>query len=337
MRKLLYLLIVLHSIFIQNSRSQGEISLLVDPDTNIFFIGEQVNINLTIKHPRNVSMVFPDLTKNIDPKLEVLNSSTIDTSVVESLYYKLTQQFTITSFDTGISIIPPLPFIIDFGEGKRKDTLFTRQEYMLVLSMPLDTTNNIFDIKPQYPMNFTFYELVTSPYFYYSVAGILLAVLIYFLYQYFKPEEKKIEKPEPKIPAHVIALQELDELKSEKLWQQNKTKEYYSKLTDIIRKYIELRFNVRALEQTTTEIITSFQHNKLIDQTLMEHLRGLLSLADLVKFAKGSALPDENENNMDSAYDFVRKTKQTQIYSNPLSENENKYGVEPLKNKDNDA
>jgi hypothetical protein len=101
------------------------------------------------------------------------------------------------------------------------------------------------------------------------------------------------------------------------LWQQNRIKEYYTELTDIIRVYIENRFLIMAMEQVTDEILGRFSCTKLIDSFMYDKLSHMLSLADMVKFAKAIPLPDENDLVLKNAYDFVIKTKQELVLTEP--------------------
>ena len=112
----------------------------------------------------------------------------------------------------------------------------------------------------------------------------------------------------PKIPAHIIAFGKLEILKGEKLWQEGKLKQYHSSLTDIVREYIENRYKIQALEQTTDEILWSFR-NVAIDEESKTKLKRVLVVADLVKFAKEIPLPAENEMSLTNSYDFINGTK----------------------------
>jgi hypothetical protein len=110
------------------------------------------------------------------------------------------------------------------------------------------------------------------------------------------------------LPPHVWALKELDKLQNDKLWQTGEVKNYYSRLTDIARTYIELRYKIPAMEKTTDELMTSM-HKGILKQSLKKELNEVLALSDFVKFAK--AQPDfiENENSLKIVKDFIDKTK----------------------------
>jgi hypothetical protein len=144
--------------------------------------------------------------------------------------------------------------------------------------------------------------------------GIILIAAIVFLVIYALSRINRNKPlfqrpPKPKLPPHVIALQELDKLKTEELWQHEKVKDYYTRLTDIVRVYIEDRFSIAAMEQTTFEILNSFKGEELqIEKKTVKELGDILELADFVKFAKLTPLPDENHKMLSNAYLFVKET-----------------------------
>jgi hypothetical protein len=174
--------------------------------------------------------------------------------------------------------------------------------------MPVDTTKGITDIKLPYDLKITFSEVLP-----YIIVGLILLAFILFYIRYLQKKRQSQVIPEklaaPAIPAHILALEQMDELVREKLWQQGKIKLYYSRLTDIIRQYIELRFQVPAMEQTTDDIIRDFVRKGLIKESIRKELKELLELADLVKFAKWNPVAEEHEASQQAAYDFILRTK----------------------------
>jgi len=109
-------------------------------------------------------------------------------------------------------------------------------------------------------------------------------------------------------PAEEVALEKLDGIKEEKIWQAGQVKEYHTQLTDVIREYISRRFGVSSTEQTSDETLRAMKPLLAEQKDIYEHLRKMLTLADLVKFAKWTATPDENEQSLRNAYEFVRET-----------------------------
>ena len=137
-----------------------------------------------------------------------------------------------------------------------------------------------------------------------------MIILIFYLFKKFSKSKKTIDKKFEEIeitPAHIIALNNLNEIEKKELWQQNKLKEYHSEISEILRKYIEGRFNCLALEATTDEIMTSLK-NQLTNELNID-LRNVLQTADLAKFAKSKPSEKENIDSMILAKKFVNQTK----------------------------
>jgi hypothetical protein len=106
---------------------------------------------------------------------------------------------------------------------------------------------------------------------------------------------------------HQKAMKEIEQIKADKMVSSENQKEYYTKLTDTLRKYIEERYGFSAMEMTSTEIIERLTSTG--DQQSLDELRQLFTTADLVKFAKYSTMINENDANLVSAIDFINQTK----------------------------
>ena len=276
-------------------------------DTNIIMIGDQIKFHLEIEQAKSFMVDFPIFPDTITEKVEIIDRGNIDTTYLSADILKLTQEFTITSFDSGFHVIPPLPF--PFRGNGISDTALSRPLALGVYTFQIDSVQGITDIKPPIDTPLTFKE--TLPYIGWSALGLAILVALFFLIRMMNRKEVTVEKRAvPKEPPHVIAMRDLDKLADKKLWQQSKFKEYHSELTGIIRTYVEYRFQIMAMEQTSDEIIEQFERNSLLTAEQFEHLKEMLSLADFVKFAKMHPLPDENERSIKNAYDFVLKTKQ---------------------------
>jgi len=289
-----------------------DITVTAKLDTNSIIIGQQAHIILNVEYNTNqgdLKITFPAINDTIIKQLEVVSKSKIekflpDSSDLNRMAQK--QIITITSFDSGYYAIPPFKFSINNNTEKVYETealLFS------VITVNVDTTKSIMDIKPPLEVPFSWKEYL--PYVYQSLALLaVLGALIYLIITYLKNKKKKpIPKIEiPKTPVHVITLERLERLKEAKLWQQGKLKQYHSELSDIMRHYIEQRFYINAMEQVTDEIMHSFRKVDISEEIKMK-LRGILFLSDLVKFAKEQPLPNENELSWTNAVDFVNTTK----------------------------
>ncbi|WP_340114148.1 hypothetical protein [Maribellus mangrovi] len=278
-------------------------------DSTNILIGDQIKLFLEIDHPKTVDIEFPQVPDSIKGGLiEVLGRSGIDTfEMDDEKFMKQIQAYTITSFDSGHYRIPPYWFKIDMDGNI--DSIPSNGVTLNVYSMQIDTTRGPTDIKMPYDAPLTLKEVTP-----YILGVILIGAIIFFLLYSIKRKKKNqpiFARPaKPKEPAHIVALRELDRIKTEKIWQKGKTKQYYSELTDALREYIEDRFEIRAMEQVTDEIIESFRAQKgIISDKNFANLSQILQLADLVKFAKYTPLPDDDNLSLVNAYFFVNETK----------------------------
>ena len=148
--------------------------------------------------------------------------------------------------------------------------------------------------------------------FYLILLGVtILGVIAYILWDRYKKEaneEVLIQVPEVSIPVHEKALAQLEQLKKEKLWQKGFIKKYQSRLTHIVREYLEGQFSIRALEMTTQHIVTSLTNKTSLQKSDIESLTRILQIADLVKFAKATPNESIHESFMTEAISFVQKT-----------------------------
>ncbi len=280
-------------------------------DSARILIGDQINLKLEVEKPAGLKIRFAQIPDSLAGKIEVLKKSGIDTTRMKDNSLKLVQNLLITCFDSGSYQIPPFRF--DVSEPGKNDSLFTDWLTLKVMTLQIDTAKGPTDIKLPYDAPLTLKEV--TPY----MMGIILIGAILFLLLYSIKRKKKnmplfVKPQKPKEPAHIIALRELDRIKEEKLWQKDKIKEYYSDVTEVLRVYIEDRFEIPAMEQTSNEILTSIQRNRnLINDRTLNYLTQILPLADLVKFAKYYPLPDDHSIVLANAYLFVNETKIEEI------------------------
>ena len=304
------LLVLLSGSFITLKAQQ--VSVKASIDSTHILIGDQLKLLLEIEKPKDLDIRFPQVPDTFSSKIEVVERSKIDTLKLDDKEReKLIQSFFITSFDSGAHKIPPFYFILK--DGTRLDSAATRELAFQVYGMKIDTTKGPVDIKMPYAAPVTLKEVTP-----YILGIILIAAIIFFIFYYIKWKKKNVplfSKPEkPAEPAHIVALRELDRIKAQKLWQQEKIKQYYSEVADTIRNYIERRFDIPAMEQTSAETIGIFKQRKeLAEENSVDQLQHILSLADLVKFAKYNPLPDDNNLTLMNAYFFVNQTKKEEV------------------------
>jgi hypothetical protein len=277
-------------------------------DTTSLLIGDQTNLSMNFKFPAKTQVQWPLIKDTILGYIQVLYRSKIDTTISkDNKWMTLHQTLKITSFDSGLYTIPPIRF---YFRELPDTTLHFSQSEPLILSVhtiPVDTTKLIKPIKGPMKVPLTFREILP-----WIILAIILAIIIWFVIYYLK-KRKKAEpifqlKPKVILPPHEIALAELEKLRAKKLWQSGKIKEYHTEVTEIIRRYVEDRFSVPALESTSGEILDALSENTDISSKLLDKLFPILTLADLVKFAKAQPLPAENDQSLQYAIDFVKST-----------------------------
>jgi hypothetical protein len=275
-------------------------------DTNEIMIGDQVIYEIEVSRNKNDVVRFPEFGEKLTDEIEIISKSPVDSiwSRKDQKYF-LRQKLLLTAFDSGLYYLPPLEFLL--VSQQKMDTIRSGATYLEVYPYPLDTTQTIRDIKAIEKAPVSFGEVYP-----YVLTAIFICLVAWFIFYYFRKKEKNqplIGRPKIKEPPHVIAMRELERLKSEKLWQRKETKLYYSQLTEIVRRYIEGRFGIMAMEQTTDEILIEFEGQEILSENDYELLAGMLRQADLVKFAKAEPLPDENEIHFENARAFVDNTR----------------------------
>lgn len=304
-------------LFISIPVSGQEVAIQSVLEKDTILIGDQIQYTIELTQPANLNVQFPAYKDTITGKIEIIQSTLPDTIQMKDGPLKIVQRYLITCFEEGFYTIPG-PTVRYDVKGIAKE-LTGRELYLQVLTMPVDTSKGIYDIKLPYRAPITFKELLP-----YIVGGVVLVAIILLVFYYVRRRKRKKRgyvPLKPMEPAHVIALRGLNKLKEDKLWQKNKAKLFHSRLTDILRTYLEHSFDIKAMEQTTPETLRSLKDSGFNDNRLYSKLKEILDLADLVKFAKFKPLPQENETSMLDAFIFVNETKPV---DKPFTEKEKK-------------
>jgi len=304
LKYILFLLISLQTLSTALAQ-QAKVSASLERDS--IWLGDQIKMILVAEYPIGTSLSFPELKDTLANGVEVLSRSARDSSKIGDGMLQMRQSFLITAFDSGPH--PIAPFLFAQRTGLSTDSLRTNSLKLFVKVPNVDLQKGFADIKKPYEAPITFKEV--APW----ILGLILLASIIFLALYAINRRRKniplFSMPaKPKLPPHVVALSELDKLKEEQLWQHDKVKDYYTRLTDIVRVYLEERYEVPAMEQTTQEILTEFKgEGSEIKGKLYAGLQKTLETADLVKFAKYTPLADENHFVLVNAYTLVEETK----------------------------
>ncbi len=312
-KKILFLGIFYFALF---SAYAQKIEVKASINSKQIVIGKQAKITLQASVYAVQAIKFPIFQDSIVKGIEIVEIGEIDTAFSKAnSTYLLSQEIIVTSFDSGNYIIPPFVFL-----ANGRDSLLTNDLLLKVNTIVVDTTEkSVKDIYTVYDTPLTFKEFIKE-YKYWLIGGFISIVAIVLLVLYFtrwrkKTSEIQTEKPKKAIPFHIIAIEKLEKLKLQKLWQSGNVKQYYTELTDILREYIENRYKISTTEQTSSETIDACMKITDIQPDRISELRLIFSYADLAKFAKSEPLPDENDLAFSKTLNFVQQTKETNLIS----------------------
>jgi len=274
-------------------------------DSIELLIGEQAHVTLTVTANENAKVVFPGYKRaeQLTPGVEVLDSTATEKKRLDNGQAAFSKVYTLTSFDDTLYYLPPFKVKVD---GK---TIESKSLAMKVLTFEIDTTklDQFFGPKDVQDNPFSWDEWRLP--FWLSVLMLLLMVLGGWLFVRLKQNKPIITRIKiiHRLLPHQKALKEIATIKADRLTTAEDSKEYYTKLTETLRKYIEERYGFNAMEMTSAEIIDRLTAEK--DQAKLDELRQLFQTADLVKFAKYSTMINENDANLMSAIEFINETK----------------------------
>lgn len=287
------------------SEAIAQVSVEAKIDSIGIVIGQQAHMTVEVTAPKGVSIQWPHYKRSqyITPGVEVLETSSAETSAINSNQVKVTKTFTLTSFDEKLYAIPGMKVKVN---GK---TYTGNQLALKVVTMDVDTLHPNQFFPPKDVQNNPFKWSEWSPMFWLAILMLLLCGINYYLIIRLRENKPIITKIRiiKKILPHQKALNAIEKIKSEHLQRSEDQKIYYTELTETIRQYINERFGFNAMEMTSSEIIDRLQESG--DQKMVDELRELFQTADLVKFAKYSTLINENDLNLVNAINFIDQTK----------------------------
>jgi hypothetical protein len=309
-RSILHSILLLTCLVLAPVKVVGQVTVKTSLDSTVMFIGQQSKFHLEITGPSNLNYALPAFPGDtLVNGLEIIARGPIDTSKIGNGLITLKTDYLVTSFDSGLYYIPPIK--IQAGA----DTIESNYLGLKIMTYDVDTVKKEFyDIKGVQKPPFVLSDYLFEFMLFLLVYGLIL----FFIWLYLKKKYNIVgevqSSPEDFMPPHVVAIMELDRLRTAKIWKLGKNKEYYTELTDILRKYIERRFQINALEMTSDEILSLFKGDKTT-QSVYQNLMQILRLSDLVKFAKIEPTESDNELSMMNSYLFVNQTKLEEIKS----------------------
>ena len=275
-------------------------------DSLQLLIGQQTILHLKATARKGARIVLPSFKPQdqIVPGVEVVEQSKGDTMQMGDDRIQVSRDYTLTSFDEKVYVVPALDVKID-GKSYHGNPLALK-----VLTVPVDTVhpNQFYPAKGVQDNPFEWSEWSFA--FWLSLLMIIICGAMIYLRNRLKKNKPIIARIRivKRVPAHEKALREINDIKHHHTSASQETqKEYYTQLTNTLRAYIVSRFGFNAMEMTSGEIIERLRASG--DQKMIDELRMLFSTADLVKFAKYEIPMNENDANLVNAINFIDQTK----------------------------
>jgi len=285
--------------------ASAQVSVEAEIDYIQIFVGQQAHVTLAATAKENAKVEFPKFkpTEYVTPGVEVLDCKEQETKEQDNGFVTRSMVYTMTSFDDTLYYLPPMTVKIDGKPYKSKSLA------LKVLTIEVDTLHTEQFFGPKDVQDNPFQWSDWSLPFWLSVLILVLMAIGYYLYLRLRDNKPIIShiRIVKRLLPHQKAMKEIEQIKADKMVTSENSKEYYTKLTDTLRKYIEERYGFSAMEMTSSEIIDRLMSTQ--DQKALDELRQLFTTADLVKFAKYSTLINENDANLVNAIEFINQTK----------------------------
>jgi hypothetical protein len=273
-------------------------------DTSRITIGDRITYTLSINHVDTMRVEKPGEGVNLG-QFEIKDYKIYD-PVREQGRVEEKFEYVISVFDTGTFVIPPFP-VAYFPTDSLGDYKLIEANPITIFveSVIQDEERQLRDVSPPIDIPFDYFVLFTV-----LASVILIGTMVFFGYRLYKKRKETgylIRPPEPPRPAHEIALEAIEALIKKDLIAEGLIKEFYIEISEIIRRYIEGRFFIPALEETSSEILRELK-NQDIDEEIQIHAKEFLELSDLVKFAKYKPVDEENQKIISLSKEFIEAT-----------------------------
>lgn len=284
----------------------GVPSLKVSLDSAFLLMGRTTPLHIELITDDNTDgqLIIPK--DSLCDKVEILKYLNADTTGLGSGRREIRQDIVLQSFDSGVYRLKPILYVAN-GE-----TIASNRLVLKVFPVDVDSLETIHDYADVADVDRSFIDYLPDfivDYGLWILAVIIVLAIGGFVFYMMKKKKNPFAAPAPKpVPPYEKAIDELSRLRAEKLCEQGKEKEFYTRLTDILRIYLNGRFGINAMEMTSTQIRRVLEAN---EETRLskENMERVLETADFVKFAKVRPLPDDNVRAFNSAMQFVEDTK----------------------------
>ena len=316
MKRFFILLLAIVAAF-STSSLLAQVTVEARIDSLQMLVGEQTGINLDLSCDAKANVEMPVLQRGqqLAPGVELVEMTAADTTKLDDgRRMQVSRKYIVTAWDSSFYYIPPMKVRVN---GKDYET---KNLALKVYTLDVDTVHVDQFFGPKDVMNAPFSWDDWKPVIWCFILFLLLCGCIGYLVHALRTGKPliRIIRRKRKEPAHKVALNEIERIKTERTWAQEDSKEYYTQLTDTLRTYIQERYGFSAMEMTSGEIIERLTQEN--DEEALAELRELFQTADLVKFAKWTTLINENDANLMTALEYINQTKQHEDPNQPQEE-----------------
>ncbi len=302
-----YILLFLFAALPFTARAAGErgVSVSSSVDRSKITIGDLITYTIQVTHPDSVQVEMPGPAANLGG-FEIRDYS-LDEPRKNGAIIEHQASYKITAFFTGQFTIPPVTVYYKNAADSAFSQISTDAIDITVESMKASEAGDIRDIKPprDIPSDYRRLLLILGG----ALFIVLLAVTGIILYRRWKAGKGILpSRPEVKRPPHEVALEELERLRQEELWRKGEVVAYYIRLSETIRRYIEGRYFVPAMEMTSEEVLERLEP-EVVEEEDLGLFRDFFTAADLVKFAKFLPGIEAHHAAWDTARNIVERTR----------------------------
>lgn len=281
----------------------GNVTFKAKLDSATLLMGRTTALHLEITQDKNARGFFPgEQADTLSAMVEIAERPAADTTDLGNNRIQINRDLIIQSFDSGMWIIKPIPYVVN------GDTAYSNQLSLKVLPVDVSQMQDIHDIKPVEAVPFNLLDWLPDYWWAWLLALLLIGGAIWLYRKYYKKGINPLKPSRKRLPPYEEAMINLQNLKAAQLWQRGQEKEYFTGLTDILRVYIDRRFDINAVEMTSSQIIDTLKRNEET-KAVNEQLEMILEVADIVKFANARPLADDNEVAYQRAVNFVEATR----------------------------
>ena len=286
----------------------GKTTITAKLDSTLLVMGKVTALHLEIVQDKDAQGFFPWEGRDTlnCAAVEIAAKPKPDTTDLGSGRMQINRDLILQSFDSGMYSIGPIPYIVG------KDTFLTSQLTLKVLPVKVDSLQDIHDLKPVEGVPFKIFDwvpdFIADYWWIYLIVLALAGAGLYYYFFWYKKGRKITMPGRKRLSPYDEALVNLQRLKDDNLWQNGQEKAYFTGLTDILRVYIDRRFEINAVEMTSSQIVETLKKNEET-RAVNEQLSMILEIADIVKFANVRPLADDNELAYQRAVNFVEATK----------------------------